>query len=245
MKTVNIVFIILLLFFLLFLADDLKIKYFIQKDFRGVQWIIWSILGLYFITNSLDLHIYGFIILFYIFYHSTIFYNKVMEYSFIQSVLPNSFFEYQEKVEQYYQNLDNIQEENKEREREQEQNRNEIEFNKRNKMNKNREEVDFNDENRVLSREDIIESLQKVVKNNTQNIKNPQKEIINEIETNDDDREQIQKILNESFNIQSSESNTIPNLDPDIQKKLFQSTSIAEMPNTIMSEMSQRNLMSL
>jgi hypothetical protein len=82
MKIVNIIFIILLLFFIIFLSDDLKIKYFIQNDFRAIQWIIWSVLGIYFVSNSLDLHIYGFIVLFYLFYYSTIFYNKVMEYLF-------------------------------------------------------------------------------------------------------------------------------------------------------------------
>jgi hypothetical protein len=223
MKIVNIIFIILLLFFIIFLSDDLKIKYFIQNDFRAIQWIIWSVLGIYFVSNTLDLHIYGFIVLFYLFYYSTIFYNKVMEYSFLQNILPNSFFEYQEKVEQYYQNVE-IKNEN---------NNSDIPDNNRNYQE------NIIDDNKVLKREDIIQSLESIIKKSLHNTQHPPIDI----ETNDEDRLKIQEILNQSFGNDNNNNNN-NNDDNDnndmeeLKKKIMISSSISEMPNTIMREMS-------
>ncbi len=222
MKLIQIIFILILLFFLIFLIDDEKIQYFFKKDFQITHWILFSILGIYFIINKLDFHIYGFIILFYVFYYSTIFYNKVMEYSFLQNILPNSFFEYQQKVEN-----DIFEQENQQ---------NDSDSSDSNNDNDNENEKDSFDANEIMNKNELLHSIQNSKKINTNPVQQNSNNNMNNNTNNTNDNDIIQQILYQSYPElqQQQQNNQSFGHGPSMEiSKVPQSVSITEIERPI------------
>lgn len=89
MKFVQFLFILLLLIFVIFLANDPLLFHFLTT-LNPIHWILFAVMGIYFYKNELDLHLYGFLIMFYVFFHSSLFYQLVDNYPQYFAWLPDN-----------------------------------------------------------------------------------------------------------------------------------------------------------
>lgn len=106
MKFIQFLFIFVLLIFVLFIANDPLLFHFLTS-LNPIHWILFSVMGIYFYKNQLDLHIYGFLIMFYIFCHSSLFYQIIQKYPQYFAWLPDNMknpHEYTDKTKKNKKN---------------------------------------------------------------------------------------------------------------------------------------------